>query len=233
MDKILFLDFDGVLFDTVDEAYQVCINTKLFRGKILPLNSLFLFRKYRPFVGPAWNYYYIIYSIINNTPLRNIDDFYLTDEVRKFEDDFFATRARIQKNYSNWLKYNKKYPFLDELKQIIDKNIQVYIITTKDKKTVKDLLNNYKIDFIDNEFILDKNSFYKFGSKKEIILNVLKNKNYKALFIDDLYSHLKLCENIKNLKLIQADWGYIDEYNTSQYLFNEDESLEAIKDLRS
>ncbi len=232
MERILFLDFDGVLFDTVDEAYQVCINTQTFRNCIFPNNSLELFRTYRTLVGPAWNYYYVMKAIIDNLSLENTTSFIEKKETKEFEQDFFLTRKELKKDYINWLQYNKKYSFINRLEDIsLKKDYFIYIITTKDKQTVEDLLKEHNIGFIKSEYILGKDSFNSFGSKREIILNVLKNKTYKALFIDDLYSHLKLCEGIEDLTLVQADWGYVDSNNRSQYLKNEDETLEMIQKL--
>jgi hypothetical protein len=232
MDKILFLDFDGVLFDTVDEAYRVCVHTKKFGNAVLPPQSLSLFRKYRPAVGPAWNYYFVMNAIINEESLKSIC-FEYTDAAKEFEEDFFETRKKLKgDNYKNWLRLNKKYSFLEELDKIVDITLQVYVITTKDKQTVEDLLKEYGINFIGGESILGKEQFHTYGSKKEIILNILSQKRYKAIFIDDLYSHLQPCEEIKNLQLIQAEWGYIDENNRSEYLNDMDKTLSSISKLK-
>lgn len=232
MEKILFLDFDGVLFDTVDEAYQVCINTSMFKGNNFTVQDLELFKKYRFLVGPAWNYYFIMNSIINNEQLSDSSEFIKTDDAIEFEFDFFSTRKRIKDdNYVRWLKFNKKYYFLDNLVEILDKSTEVYIITTKDEATVIDLLKSENIAYIWPENILGKNSFNLYGTKKEIILNILKNKNYKAIFIDDLYEHLHLCESIDSLTLIQADWGYIDVKNNSKYLMNVQDTLKIVENL--
>ncbi len=232
MEKILFLDFDGVLFDTVDEAYQVCINTSMFKGNNFTVQDLELFKKYRFLVGPAWNYYFIMNSIINNEQLSDTYKFVKTDDAMEFEFDFFSTRKRIKDdNYVTWLKFNKKYYFLDNLVEILDKNIKVYIITTKDKATVVDLLKSENITFIKSENILGKDSFNQYGTKKEIILNILKNKEYIAIFIDDLSEHLFPCESIKSLILIQANWGYVDGENNSKYLKNEQDTLIMIENL--
>jgi hypothetical protein len=231
MEKILFLDFDGVLFDTVDEAYNVSVNIDNYKEISLEYNSLNIFRKYRPLVGPAWNYFYIMESIRKNLPILDNKIFKYTEEAKKFEIDFFNSRAKLkERNYEKWLSCNKKYIFLDKLKEIVEKlNIDVYIITTKDKQTVKDLLIANNITFIKNHFIYGKDMFSKYGSKKNIISNILYDKTYNAIFIDDLYLHLHLCKGINNLKLIQADWGYINNTDNLQYLTDVNHTLEFIK----
>lgn len=233
MEKILFLDFDGVLFDTADEAYYVCRNTQEYKDYTFPDNSLELFRVYRPLVGPAWTYYYIMNAIVNATDILDKNSqFQLTSDAKAFEDDFFSTRARLKElNYRNWLHFNKKYTFLDQLTKKLDDKLKIYIITTKDEQTVIDLLAEHKIKLIKKENILGKEIFNQFGSKRNIILNILKNREYHAIFVDDLYSHLKQCEDIKNIQLIQADWGYIDKNHVSQYLRNSDSVIYAINKL--
>ena len=65
---------------------------------------------------------------------------------------------------------------------------------------------------------------------KHIIENILgKYINDKAIFIDDLYEHLEPCKGINNLKLIQANWGYVHDNEKSPYLLNEHETIEKLK----
>lgn len=232
MKKILFLDFDGVLFDTVDEAYYVCLNTQYCKSKRYPEHSLDIFRKYRTLVGPAWNYFYVMDAIENGFDLSNNSMFILTDEAKHFEEDFFATRREIKKNdYKLWLKLNKKYYFLERLEELQNElNLYIYIITTKDKQTVKDLLEEFKIDFLKEEFILGKDIFTQLGSKRNMLLYILEKEHGQAIFIDDLYEHLKPCKNIENLMLVQAEWGYVDENNRSSYLSNVDNTIKIIEE---
>ncbi len=235
MKKILFLDFDGVLVDTVDEAYKVCINTKRFKDIVLPKNSLEIFRKYRALIGPAWNYFYVMNSIVNKTHLKTGFIFQKNKEALEFEKDFFETRVSLKNtNYKDWLTFNEQYPFLTELAKL-EKNIDLttYIITTKDKQTVIDLLRQYNINFIDKNRIYGKDIFNTLGSKKDIISNILSSidDNYSAIFIDDLAEHLNNCSNIKELKLIQADWGYVDVNSKSSKLYNMKDTLRIINKL--
>jgi hypothetical protein len=172
-------------------------------------------------------------AIYDETELENGTIFVETNDTKEFEKDFFGSRKDLKlSNYKFWLNLNKQYLFLEKL-QKIEKSLDIfiYIITTKDKQTVQDLLNEFKIDFINSDFILGKDSFNQYGSKKNIILQVLKEDDYKAIFVDDSYEHLKLCEGIENLQLIQADWGYIDKVNCSQYLSNIDETIHIIQKL--
>ena len=61
---IIFLDFDGVLFNTVKEAYATAvISTSMYKTiDEIDFNSKHYtdFLGYRYLVGPAWNYKYIL-----------------------------------------------------------------------------------------------------------------------------------------------------------------------------
>ncbi len=233
MKKILFLDFDGVLFDTVEEAYNVCINTQEYRNITLPKNAFELFRKYRPIVGPAWNYYFIMDAIVENY-LPKQKTFSLIDKAKSFEESFFYTRKKLkEKDYNKWLQYNRKYPFTCELEKINNKiKIDIYIVTTKDKQTVLDLLTEHGILFVKDDYVFGSETFKNYGSKKKIIQNILsKTKKAKAIFIDDLYEHLILCEDIENLILLQVDWGYIDKGKVSPYISSIENAIAKITEL--
>lgn len=233
MHKFLFLDFDGVLFNTVDEAYNVCINTQSFKNYQFNDEHLLKFRALRPIIGPAWNYYYVMNYLIGI--LANIEHSTMikTDDALSFQMDFFETRKHLKKNnYKKWLQLNSPYDFLFRLECILanKKDLKVLIVTTKDKSTVKDLLNEFNIKYIEERHILCKDVFEVYKSKRNVIewmLSKTDNK-YKALFVDDLYEHLDLCSDINHLELLQPDWGYIEFNCNSSYLKNMEDILTKI-----
>ena len=231
MKSFLFLDFDGVLFDTVQEAYYVAcqtwgINTIDFNSK-----EYATFKDHRYLIAPAWNYFYIMEGLIENKPINRFE---YNQACKKFEKKYFDTREALKKkDYDFWLSLNAPYKFLTMLVNIIEEiNAEVYIVTAKDKPTVAHLLERYQINFIKDECILDKSLYEKFGGKRKIILNKLAplDNLYKAVFIDDFDKHLLECEDIKNLDLIQANWGYVDKNNLTTYQMNELDAIKKIKD---
>ena len=136
------------------------------------------------------------------------------------------------KDFGAWLKLNKKYDFLDDLTKldkIIKNEIEFFIVTTKDKQTVIDLLSINHIDFISRDHIFGAKSFQLYGSKRNIIEKVLGKQEYQAIFVDDSHKHLSLCENIKSLQLFQASWGYSDKTSPQQYLATQDKVLSTIQ----
>ena len=90
--RFLFLDFDGVLFDTVREAYEVCRSTPSFLRQKFDEKQYAEFLKFRPLVGPAWNYYFVMTAITNNDKELLVFDY--NDEAKNLKKTFL----RLVKN---------------------------------------------------------------------------------------------------------------------------------------
>jgi hypothetical protein len=217
---MIFLDFDGVLFDTVKEAYAVAViavgryesideidfDTKHYRN----------FKKLRYLISSAWNYKYLIENldinqdllIIENNLIKEIESATKKD-YESFENKFFNTRNYLKnEHHEKWFRLNLPFSFLNEIKFLFDDfKEEVYIVTTKDKKTVLELLNLEKINF-NLARIFDKDSCEEFISKKNIIENLI-NKNEINIFVDDSDEHIKDCSKTEGLKCFQPEWGYI------------------------
>lgn len=223
---MIFLDFDGVLYNTVKEAYAVAMITN---NNVTNLSEIdFSSKHYRDFlenrylIGPAWNYKYLLQALSNHG-LKNIESEYnhlllaaTKNEYVQFEKMFFNTRLSLQKqDFEKWLLLNEPYDFLTTLKNYLIRFPEKFIIiTTKDKKTVLKLLKMHNIDFAVTR-IFDKEDFDQVGNKGEIIQNIMDTQKIThAVFVDDSAKHLEQCKNIENLELCQASWGYISPKDT-------------------
>lgn len=237
---LVFLDFDGVLFDTVREAYAIAVITVGMYSNISEIDfestHYKKFRQFRYLVSPAWNYKYIL-ELLN----KNLSDKDFIEEYnfiiknndgshKDFENKFFETRTLIKKNdYEKWLRLNTAFPFLHKIKSYIYNNLDNwYIVTTKDRGTVKKLLDLENIP-IKETMIFDRDDYSKFENKREIIQSLInKNENCKInVFIDDSKKHLEDCKTIENINVFQPNWGYN---------LPEDETLtefQIIKELKS
>ena len=212
---MLFLDFDGVLVNSAFEAFRMLLTTK---GEIKNPSESHkdeLFKKFnelRPFVGAAWNYFYVFESITKNIAfdLPNSP----TAEDVSFEESFFNTRNYFKfKNLLEWINLHKTYPFSLELPLIIEQGFilsnQILIITHKDAGAVKALIRQF-IPALSNTKILSLTDFDYSTTKKDIIINYMDNKSVNY-FIDD---SINICQdtmnNIKSseLRTYLADWGY-------------------------
>lgn len=222
--RAVFIDFDGVLFDTVREVYAVSMIAlnRISRVTDINLDSEHFkkFNQLRYLVGPAWNYYYVMQAIENKSlnltedfesEFKNLLDQQAKGEHCSFEKIFFQVRQQLrEKEHDQWLSmvcpYNivrGLHPILKEFKE------QFFLVTTRDRESVKDLLSLNDIDILDSN-IFAKKEYELHNSKKQIIQNLVKKHHIEeALFIDDLEEHLESCENIECLSTIQAKWGYV------------------------
>lgn len=223
MKKAIFLDFDGVLFDTIKEAFAVSMITSGRYKRISEIDFLSefynLFQTYRYLVSDAWNYFFLIKTIdekMSNPDISIINKYNEfikdagVDDYKAFEKEFFITRGILRENsFTEWLNLNSMFLFLKKLKKIIEEKKKLFhIITTKDGGTILKLLQTEKIPF-DKKNIFGRDFFSMYKRKSVIIEQIMREKDIKeAIFLDDLASHLEPCKRIKNLKTVQVCWGY-------------------------
>lgn len=223
-DSVVFLDFDGVIFDSAKEAYAIAMLTtqRIKKLSVLDLTSDHAqrFLAQRHLIGPAWNYYYLLLAIDDNNDLK-FDD-YLPDEAseqaKNFQRAFFATRQVIRNHFwDDWLSLNRLYEGSCRFIELINSNSNIVIVTTKDAETVRVLLDengvNRAIDIFDSE------SYEKFGCKSYFMDDYIKKHNIKrAIFIDDSKKHIAKCVWVNHLITVQACWGYVspEDYNDNK-----------------
>lgn len=217
---MIFLDFDGVLFDTVREAYAVAV---ISSGRYNSIDEIDFeaehyqnFKKLRYLISPAWNYKYLLeelevtnnVNLIKNNFLNSISNASKKD-YEEFENNFFNTRNYLRKNhYEKWFRLNVPFTFLNEIEFLFyEYKHLIYIVTTKDKTTVLKLLLLEGIEF-DEARVFDKENYEKFGSKKSIIESLI-SKETQSIFIDDSDKHIQDCLHMEGLKCFQPDWGYV------------------------
>ena len=214
-DKMVFLDFDGVIFDSAIEAYAVAMITS---GKAASLQDVdinsyhakaFLSQRYQ--IGPAWNYYYLL-NAIDQGLTEQFSDF-LPDqpgnEAKEFMASFFATRKNLRKyNWDNWLALNKLYDGSKGFLELLENYENSCIVTTKDKETVQALLKTNGVSREVN--IFDASDYEKHGCKSRLMDGLIKgNSVNKAIFVDDSHKHLNKCNWVNNLEVVHARWGYV------------------------
>lgn len=224
---VLFLDFDGVIIDSVDEcfklSYEVYYGTKGNAYSYSIIRDYFY--QYRGLVRPAYQYLALMNAIEKKMQdkLYNIGTEFISevdslgrDDSSVFEYQFFALRAYYQKDKEKWIKVN---PLTEYGETLIGSTLgSTYVITTKNIESVELILNHYGIKVAG---IFDKEDYNKLGDKGEIIKCYLdNNKQYtKAIFVDDAIEHLDSAVDPR-IESYFADWGY--GINTFYNNFSED-----------
>ena len=203
----LFLDFDGVLYDTLKEAYilcrYVCNNIDLFAPIEQDIYSKFY--KYKYLVFNSWQYLYLMKSITSKDIISSYNSFLQNRDLKQeedFEDKYLKARKWLLDNHSDYVdKLESKFPFLDMVKNLQNK-YDILIVSRK---------NNFAIQRKNTGFkIYGKEELSNVIDKAEFIEKYMKDNNVeKGFFIDDNSHNLTPCENIPNLTCLLAGWGNI------------------------
>lgn len=207
MNRDFVFDFDGVIFDTAFEAFRIaCTSNNLIDNPFSSdLDSLYPeFMSMRPYVGPAWNYYFVLENIIKG---KNIcySDWKYSSACDSFQKAFFSTRNYWSaKEKEQWLNLQKPYSEIADILQRI--NIEPVILTNKNKESVLELLENEDIAF---RKIISMTQFSTEKTKGDVLND--EELFDSVFFIDDHYdSVIDAVKKNKNPKRIikYASWGY-------------------------
>ncbi len=215
-------DFDGVLFDTVDEIATVgycTIKNINIDTKNVPEKFFEFFRLNRPRPVDGAGMFIVAKFCIEelekgNEPYlieRNI--FYkiydsCKNEHDKLEETFFSKRAQFRsQNIKAWCELNKPYKEIWEF--LKDKDF--YIVSNKDVSSITLLLEFYGKKLDENKIFSGNQK----GSKAEKIKIIYEKENQSLAFFDDAIDNLIKIKNELNspswLTNYHAGWGYINK----------------------
>jgi len=225
--KILALDFDGVIVDSVLDSLFVGHNSylrlygpgkkKFFGGELFTFENwekikkqyqeeIKYYRTLRPYIRGATDYGLIQKLIEENKFVKNQEEF---DNYRKavefdfeaYEKEFYKERERLQaKNYRAWFDLEPPYSEVTEgIKKLLEEGVKVVIATSNRRKAIAKSFTPEYFDFtIKPEDILDR----RFGEdKSEQMKHIVKsyNINFEEIyFVDDQVSHLIQTQTLRS-----------------------------------
>ncbi len=227
--QILALDFDGVICDGLKEYFQSTLLTYRQIWQDLPNKDTASladrFYHLRPVVETGWEMPVLLRAIVLNIAeveifqnwsdlsleiLRSsdLDKNSVSKQLDLVRDNWIAT------NLDEWLDLHQLYPNMNaKLQAILSSQVDLYIVTTKTKRFVVELLQKYHIT-------LPKGRI--FGKevqrpKHETLRRIFAEYNESAIaisFIEDRLNTLlsvKEREELNFVNLYLADWGYNTE----------------------
>jgi phosphoglycolate phosphatase-like HAD superfamily hydrolase len=213
---MLFLDFDGVICDSVVEcmvsswiAYYSCYKKET--PAHIPLSVKNDFFELRPFIRSGEDYLLIHqlidegYTVSNQTDF----DFHLkrvgNEKLALYKELIYKVRHELLLNDKDyWLSLNPIYSHMLEPLKKLAHNRYVHIISTKMPKPIIEILRANKIDFP-----LERIHYAGNKVKSEMIMQLLAEyEQERAVFVDDQINHL-IQVQLKNVDLYLATWGYI------------------------
>ena len=223
-DSIVYaLDFDGVICDSAVETgitgWKAAFGLWKDMPETAPAVLIDRFRQVRPVIETGYEailtmrLLYLgesvetIYRDFSAKSRRLMDQSHVTtDELKK---RFGETRDRwIADDLAGWVEMNPLFDGIAEKLHALGKKCPWYVVTTKQERFVRQILNAYAIDLEgDRIFGLDRNM-----SKPEVLKGLLKTYSNQAIYFveDRLPTLLKVRKNpdLDAVKLIFALWGY-------------------------
>lgn len=226
---ILALDFDGVIcdglieyFSTTKEAYKkIWSDAELITNDDLADN----FYQLRPVIETGWEMLVLLRALVLKYPPEQILTtwHFVRDEIVKkeqLERKYCAQTLDLVRDHwikndlESWLKLHRFYPgILDKIKQVIASNIEFYIVTTKEGRFVKQLLQQQGIALPANHIIGKESQRPKYETLR-MIRDSICNSEISIWFVEDRIQALKQVQqqsDLKAVKLFLADWGYNTE----------------------
>lgn len=160
--KLLALDFDGVICNTVHEgcrsAWQVCREVVPRLGDAPPAEFASMFVRLRPVLEHGWEFPLLMLAILEGVPEATIWESFQTTCRQRLLEKFHMTPKRlaarfdaardgaIRGNLDEWLAGQALYPGMAaRLGNILQSKILVYVITTKEARFAHKLLETHGV----------------------------------------------------------------------------------------
>ena len=232
--KIVVFDFDGVVCDSTDEcmvtswnAWEIWEGRKAFRNSVNAFNNdeKLSFRRLRPYVRGAGEYYTLYRSLKECIKLNNQADFekYANEwheHSLQFKNIFFDCRIQLRsQDMVSWIKLHPVYNAVIEIMKQINQENRLYIATLKDGESVKLILEYYGISLNPNQ-LLDQSQI----KSKKTALDIIKQRENcpisNMLFFDDNLTHLVDPQKAGYFVYL-TNWGNtLVEFLETAYLYN-------------
>lgn len=213
MKPLILLDFDGVLFNSAYEAYQVCEHLAVSDARYRHGLSFDEFMSFRAQLTDAWQLCRLYQKDRILRDIAMLHDVEPDADDWAFSERFFAARAEMIKD-PDWAKLMSPYPFFYQLRPLLLKYPQTFkILSTRNKESIQRTLEFFEADGIE---ICGQEHIREHGSKLGVAKHKrwLENSDY-VVYIDDMNSHLEPFETEVDL-CIHAGWGY-DAANADSY----------------
>ncbi|MBE9063933.1 HAD family hydrolase [cf. Phormidesmis sp. LEGE 11477] len=222
--SLIAFDFDGVICDGLIEYFETAWQAycQLFQpDETTPPNGLDQrFYPLRPVIETGWEMPVLVAALVKGAEDQQIiDDWpemalpYLEAENLTKEQSVQTLDGvrdqKIQSDLQSWLNLHRFYPgVIDRLKTLLDSDLPIYIVSTKEGRFIQALLAQSGVDFPSDRI---------FGKEvkrpKYETLRLLKEKHSveNIWFIEDRLPALRAVAeqgDLDKVQLFLADWGY-------------------------
>ena len=214
MQNIIFTDFDGVLFDSVKEAYLLA----RYAYYNIPIKDKIDEKHIK--VSKTDKFENLYNKLLNqdiSTNIRNFDKKYVQ-----------AREALIKDDYEFWDSLDIPFKFFYQIKELAEnKEYKFIILTNKKRLPVKNKLEKYNAK---NFELYANEELQQFKNKAEFINYYLKKYNIqKCYLIEDSIDNINNCKKYPQIQCLLANWGYINPKETG---LSKEEIINYIKEQR-
>jgi phosphoglycolate phosphatase-like HAD superfamily hydrolase len=223
---ILALDFDGVVCDGLIEYFEVAWRTYCQIWSPIndtPPDDLALrFYRLRPVIETGWEMPVLIKALIEGFNDDQILQSWTTITPQILAADNLEAKAVstkldhlrdewIQTDLNGWLSLHRFYPgVIERLKITLESEVQLYIVTTKEGRFVKELLQQEGVDLPPENIFGKEVKRPKYETLRELIEKA-NTQNVSLWFVEDRLKTLQLVQqqsDLNHVQLFLADWGY-------------------------
>jgi len=222
----LVLDFDGVICDSIDEAFASswAAYFQMYRNLHPAYMHVSLrrdFARLRPFVRGGADFMIIQEMLDKGQTVDRQSEFDAVaraageEKLTIFHELFYKARAGIlNKDRRSWLTMNRIYPHISRAFSHFPASAPVYILSTKKSEFIAEILSAKNISFPRERI------FYSGSERKlDIVARIGREGGFReTTFVDDQIDHL-LCEEavpptaastgVPHIRTLLATWGYV------------------------
>ena len=223
---ILALDFDGVVCDGLIEYFEVAWLTycQIWSpvDDTLPDDLALRFYRLRPVIETGWEMPVLIKALIAGfsdaqilqswttitaeiLAANNLEAKAVSTQLDNLRDEW------IEKDLDGWLSLHRFYPgVIERLKITLETEVQLYIVTTKEGRFVKQLLQQEGVNLPSENIFGKEVKCPKYATLRELIKKA-NTQTVNLWFVEDRLKTLQLVQqqsDLNHVKLFLADWGY-------------------------
>jgi hypothetical protein len=211
------MDFDGVLFNSAYEAYQVCEHMAKGDRNLRSGVSFDDFMSFRAHLVDAWQYSRLYQKSRVLRDITKLHEITPDDDDWSFSERFFVARSEMLQN-PDWAKLMSPYPFFYQLRPLLTRYAPSFkILSTRNRASIERTLEFFEVGGIEihgQEAIREHHS--KLGVAKH---NGWLESGRYVVYIDDMNAHLEPFE-IEVDMCLHAGWGYdvahVDSFTQGQ-----------------
>ncbi|MEM7580852.1 MAG: HAD family hydrolase [Mastigocoleus sp.] len=226
--SILALDFDGVICDGLIEYFQVAWRTYCqvwgdsTNNNIPPDALAQKFYPLRPVIETGWEMPVLVKALVEGIPENKIYQEWHTLSRQIVERDKLDSQDIAKKldsmrdNWINtdlngWLNLHRFYPgVVEKLQATLSSSVKLYIITTKEGRFAKQLLQQGGVNLEDDQIFGKEVKRPKYETIRELIAKH-QTPPENVWFVEDRLKTLQVVKkqsDLSHIKLFLADWGY-------------------------